>query len=69
MNRQRHQPDRPHRRDDLEYVRAGRDGTYWQAADGLVVRLATAETAQPDARKLAPEQAAPALANDDAAAE
>jgi hypothetical protein len=30
-------------RRDCELVRAGREGTYWQAADGLVVRLAAAE--------------------------
>ena len=34
---------RPRARDDLALVRAGRDGTYWQAADGLVVRLAAPE--------------------------
>ncbi|MDQ2962041.1 MAG: hypothetical protein M3R31_02610 [Pseudomonadota bacterium] len=30
-------------RHDLALVRAGREGTYWQAADGLVVRLAAPE--------------------------
>lgn len=34
---------RPRARDDLALVRAGREGTYWQAADGLIVRLATPE--------------------------
>lgn len=34
---------RPRARDDLALVRAGREGTYWQAADGLVVRLAAPE--------------------------
>ena len=34
-------PDRPYGRDDYQLVAAGREGTYWQAADGLVVRLAT----------------------------
>ena len=38
---------RPRARDDLALVRAGREGTYWQAADGLVVRLAAPEA--PDA--------------------
>ena len=28
---------------DYRYVRAGREGTYWQSADGLVVRVAAAE--------------------------
>jgi hypothetical protein len=27
----------------MELIRAGRDGTYWQSPDGLVVRLASAE--------------------------
>jgi hypothetical protein len=36
--------ERPRGREDSELVR-GRAGTYWQAADGLIVRLATAETA------------------------
>jgi len=35
---------RPRARDDLELVRGGREGTYWQAADGLIVRLATPES-------------------------
>ena len=35
-------PPRP--RDDLELVRDGCEGTYWQAADGLIVRVAAAET-------------------------
>jgi hypothetical protein len=34
----------PRARDDLALVRAGREGTYWQAADGLIVRLAAHET-------------------------
>ena len=35
---------RPYRRDHCELVRAGREGgVYWQAADGLMVRLADAE--------------------------
>jgi hypothetical protein len=36
-------PERPYGRDDCQLVAAGREGTYWQAADGLVVRLATPE--------------------------
>jgi hypothetical protein len=38
----------PRVRDDLALVRAGRDGTYWQAADGLIVRVAARE-AEPGA--------------------
>jgi hypothetical protein len=37
--------DRTAGRGDCELVRAGRAGTYWQAADGLVVRVAAAEDA------------------------
>jgi hypothetical protein len=34
----------PRARDDCELIRAGRAGTYWQAADGLIVRVTAAET-------------------------
>jgi hypothetical protein len=50
---------RPRAREDLALVRAGRDGTYWQAADGLIVRIAAreaerdAETAQRELLALA----------------
>jgi len=37
------EPVRPRWRDDLALVRGGREGTYWQAPDGLIVRLAVAE--------------------------
>jgi hypothetical protein len=43
MTRSLHELARPRNRDDLELVHAGREGTYWQAADGLIVRLATPE--------------------------
>ena len=33
----------PRARDGLALVRQGREGTYWQAADGLIVRLAARE--------------------------
>ena len=33
----------PRTRDDFELVRGGREGTYWQSADGLVVQMAGAE--------------------------
>jgi hypothetical protein len=36
----------PRARDHLELVRDGREGTYWQAADGLIVRVAAAENAR-----------------------
>jgi hypothetical protein len=35
--------ERPYRRDHLELIRAGRDGIYRRAADGLIIRLAAAE--------------------------
>ncbi len=37
---------RPYGRERGELVRAGCEGTYWQAADGLIVRLAAAEAAR-----------------------
>jgi hypothetical protein len=49
----------PRIRDDLALVRSGREGTYWQAADGLIVRIAAhegeraAETAQRELLALA----------------
>jgi hypothetical protein len=43
MTRHLEVPAPPRARDDLALVRAGREGTYWQAADGLIVRLATRE--------------------------
>ena len=33
----------PRARDDLALVRAGREGTYWQGRDGLIVRIAARE--------------------------
>jgi hypothetical protein len=34
---------RPHGFREFEFVRAGPDGAYWHAADGMVVRVAAAE--------------------------
>lgn len=34
---------RPYGREYWELIRSGREGSYWQAADGLIVRLAVAE--------------------------
>ena len=36
---------RPYGRERGDFVNAGREGTYWQAADGLIVRRAAAENA------------------------
>jgi len=33
----------PHGRDDAAFVRGGREGMYWQAGDGLMVRVAAPE--------------------------
>lgn len=44
MTRNLQVPIAPRTRDDLALVRAGREGTYWQAPDGLLVRLAAADT-------------------------
>jgi hypothetical protein len=35
----------PRERNDLVLVRGARDGTYWQAPDGLIVRIAAREVA------------------------
>ena len=35
---------RPYGREYWELIRSGAEGSYWQAADGLIVRLAVAET-------------------------
>lgn len=35
---------RPYGREHWELIRSGREGSYWQAADGLIVRLAVAES-------------------------
>jgi hypothetical protein len=37
--------ERPYGRDHYELIRAGRDGIYRQAADGLIIRIAAAEAA------------------------
>ena len=34
---------RPYGREHWDLIKAGRDGSYWQRADGLIVRLAVAE--------------------------
>jgi hypothetical protein len=36
---------RPYGREYWELIRSGREGSYWQAADGLIVRVCVAETA------------------------
>jgi hypothetical protein len=43
MTRQLEELAPPRVRDDLALVRRGREGTYWQAADGLIVRVAARE--------------------------
>ena len=36
----------PRAKDELDLVRNGREGTYWQARDGLIIRVAAAEDAR-----------------------
>jgi hypothetical protein len=43
MKRAREDFARPYGLRDFEFVRAGPDGAYWQRADGMVVRMASAE--------------------------
>lgn len=53
---------RPHGFRDFEFVCAGPDGAYWQAADGMVVRVAAAEHRRAQVREV--EDSEPALAGD-----
>jgi hypothetical protein len=50
-------PAPPRARGEWEFVRAGRDGTYWQGSDGLVVRVAAAERERNAARPTAATEA------------
>jgi hypothetical protein len=43
MKRAKEDFARPYGLRDFEFVRAGPDGAYWKRADGMVVRLASAE--------------------------
>jgi hypothetical protein len=45
---------RPYRRGDYHLVDAMRTGTYWRSAEGLVVRMATAENARATLRRAMP---------------
>jgi hypothetical protein len=56
-------PPRGH--EDCELIRAGRAGTWWQTADGLIVRLSAAES---EAETEAGQRALLELACRDAAA-
>ena len=42
---------RPYAVRDFEFVREGPDGTVWQAADGMMVRIAAAERPPRHARE------------------
>ena len=44
MTRTLAEPVRPRGRDNCALIRSAREGTYWQAGDGLIVRLTAAET-------------------------
>ena len=43
MKRAKEDFARPYGLRDFEFVRAGPDGAYWHRADGMVVRIASAE--------------------------
>jgi hypothetical protein len=46
MKRRCERLEQPRGRDDLALIRRGRDGVWWQAADGMRIRLA-AEDREP----------------------
>ena len=46
---------------DFEFVHAGADGAYWQAADGMVVRVAAAEHPRAQAREAESSEISPTL--------
>ena len=52
MKREKMSWARPHGIRDFVLVRAGPDGVYWQAADGMVVRVAAAEHRRAPAREV-----------------
>lgn len=52
MKREEIKWPRPHGIRDFELVRAGPDGAYWHAADGMVVRVAAAEHRRAPAREV-----------------
>jgi hypothetical protein len=43
MRRRAIQVQQPRAREDVELIRAGRDGIWWQARDGLRIQLAAPE--------------------------
>ena len=51
MRRAKENFARPYGLRDFEFVRAGPDGAYWQRADGMVVRVASAEDDRSQMRK------------------
>ena len=51
MRRERCEPGRPYGRLVYELVRAGHEGTYWRAAEGVEIRLAAAELERGKARE------------------
>ena len=52
---------RPYVLRDFEFVREGPDGTVWQAADGMVVRVAASERPRRRARDAATSDAQSAI--------
>ena len=51
MKRARGAVRRPYVVRDFEFIREGPDGTVWQAADGMAVRIAAAERPRRRARE------------------
>ncbi len=47
MSKVKAEPGRPYGGGDYAYVRAGREGHYWKAEDGMIVRVAAPEVAGP----------------------
>lgn len=48
---------RPYRRGDYHLVDTAREGTYWRSPEGIVVRMASAESERAIARAAAPARA------------
>jgi len=51
MGRMKREPERPYGRDDLAYVRGGKDGACLRGRDGLEVRFAAPEHEAPVERE------------------
>ena len=61
MRRARNEPARPQGGREYELVRAGPEGVYWRAADGVEVRLAAAERERDTERRHVRSAVAPVV--------